>query len=38
MKGIVIFFCVLGILGMVTPILGAIVVGILETLKKNNNK
>jgi len=34
MKTIVIFFCVLGILGIVTPILGAIVTGILETLKK----
>lgn len=38
MKAIVIFICVVGIISIVLPILGAIVVGILDTLKKENNK
>ena len=38
MKAIVIFICVVGIISIVLPILGAIVVGILDTLKKENKK
>jgi hypothetical protein len=38
MKAIVIFICVVGIISIVLPILGAIVTGILDKGKKENNK
>jgi len=38
MKAIVIVICVVGIISIVLPILGAIVSGIIDKGKKENNK